>query len=203
MKHFLVVVVLLIAVVGIGATGCNQKKEAAPQPTASADPAAEFKAEYKKAKETAKKWQDNATLERVYRVYNGTISSEEPQPVIFAFSSLAEATKVYQVTVPRDGEPRTEKKQKQDFEILFNPLSDDVLAITPDDALQKAEDAGGKTFREQHLAGYRVLQQLASSGKYPAQWLVRYDTGDASKLRLEIYLNAKTGEVETKREKRL
>ncbi len=203
MKHFLVLSVLLVAIVGIGATGCNQKKNQAPQPTASADPAAEFKAEYKKAKETAKKWQDNATLERVFRVFNGTISPDEPQPVIFAFSSLAEATKVYQVTVLPNAEPQSEKKQKQDFEILLNPLGDDVLAITPDDALQKAEEAGGKTFREQHLAGYRVLQQLASTGKYPAQWLVRYDTGDGSKLRLEIYLNAKTGEVETKREKQL
>lgn len=203
-RVFLILAVVFTAVLSAGLTGCAQKKpqtaDVAPTPTATADVAiSKTKADYTDALKRAKDWQQNATLSRVYRQFKGTLNPEDPT-LTFGFASLAEPKSSYEVTFKGD-DVETHKGDKKPFELAFSPIDVSQWNIDPDTALQTAEqDGGGQTFREQHLAGYSLLQQLATSAGHPLQWYFRYDTGDGSKKRYEVYVNAGTGTVELKRE---
>jgi hypothetical protein len=118
---------------------------------------------------------------------------------VYAFESLAEPTHDYEVSVT-DKETKEAKVPRQPFEIGLTPIDTAQWNIDPEQALIKAEEAGGKPFREQHVAGYTVLVQLTQRGTFPLQWYVRYDTGDASKKRYEVYVNATTGTVDSQKE---
>lgn len=197
---------LLLAVtltVGLGATACGKRPAPVSTPTPASSHSAglnNVKAEYTKALSEAKGWQSNATLARVYREYKGTLTPSKPTPLIFSFASLADPTQSFLVELT-DRDQKAHKVSRQSFELMFNPINAAEWQIDPDRALVIAEDDGGKRFREEHLAGYSLLQQLSQVGSYPLQWYFRYDTGDGSRKRLEIRLNAKTGALDTKLEK--
>jgi hypothetical protein len=187
--------VLLLSGCTIGGTPAAQD----PVASGSPDPINHLKTEYTSALGKAKAWQQNATLIRVYRKYSGTITPKQPPPLVYAFSSLAEPTHDYEVSVT-EKETKEAKVPRQPFEIGLNPIDTAQWNVGPDAALAKAEEVGGKPFREQHLAGYTVLVQLTQRGTFPLQWYVRYDTGDSSNKRYEVYLNATTGVVESQKE---
>ncbi|MDP9211748.1 MAG: hypothetical protein M3N59_00505 [bacterium] len=192
---------LIIAGAVLGIAGCDNKPEPAPTPAVSESPSPidEAKGRYTEALERAKKWQENAELARVYRRFSGTLAPAAPTPAIYAFSSLAEPRSTFEVEFQGDNvSDRT--VEKQPFELLFNPVDVAGWKVPPDEALRIAEEAGGESFREAHLAGYTVLQQLSKMGAYPLQWYFRYEAGDGTDLRLEIYVNADSGSVDFKRE---
>lgn len=204
-RSLLILVVVCAAVLSAGLTGCAQKQkpalDVAPTPSASADVAiSEAKTSYTDALKRAKDWQQNATLSRVYRVFEGTLSPEEPT-LTFGFASLADPKQSFEVTFTGDEDVSDKKSGKKPFELAFTPIDVSQWNIDPDTALQTAEnDGGGKAFRERHLAGYTVLQQLAAAAGHPLQWYFRYDTGDGSNKRYEVYVNAETGAIDLKRE---
>lgn len=195
------VVVASAAVLGIA--GCNDKPngEASPDVIATETPSPidEAKAKYTESLERAKQWQDNAELARVYRRFTGTLAPSAPTPLVYAFSSLAEPKSTFEVTF-RGDDVSEQTVKKEPFELLFNPIDVAQWNVPPDEALRVAEDAGGETFREEHLAGYTVLQQLSKVGAHPLQWFFRYDAGDGSRIRLEIYVNADTKAVDFKKQ---
>lgn len=195
-------VLVCAAVLGAAACGTKQAKNAdAPAPQPSAEAISKAKRDYTEALAKAKDWQPNATLTRVFRVYKGSLSPSEPVPLSFSFGSLAQPTEAFVVEASEQG-LTDRKEKKQPFEINLNPINVGNWEIDPDRALQIAEENGGQQFRESHLAGYVVLVQLSQSGNHPLQWYVRYDTGDASAMRFEVYLNATTGKVEAKEERK-
>lgn len=203
-RALLILVVVFVAVLSAGLTGCVQKRkpalDVAPTPAATGHVAiSKAKTEYTDALKKAKDWQPNATLSRVYRQFQGTLTPEQPT-LTFGFASLADPQRSFDVTF-KGNDLATRKVSKQPFELGFTPIDVSQWNIDPDTALQTAEhDGGGQQFREQHLAGYTLLQQLASDGGHPLQWYFRYDTGDGSKRRYEVYVNATTGAVDLKRE---
>lgn len=204
-RTLLILVVIGAAILSAGIAGCNQKKQpaldVAPTPSATADVAiSKVKTEYTDALKKAKDWQKNATLSRVYRYFEGTLSPEKPT-LTFGFASLADTKQSYEVTFVGDDDIKDKKVGKKPFELAFTPIDVSGWSVDPDSALQTAEqEGGGQRFREQHLAGYTVLQQLAAASGHPVQWYFRYDTGDGSNKRYEIYLNAQTGAIDSKRE---
>lgn len=203
-RTLLILVVIGAAILSAGIAGCNQKKQpaldVAPTPSATADVAiSKVKTEYTDALKKAKGWQQNATLSRVHRQFKGTLSPEEPT-LTFGFASLADPKQSYEVTFTGKDDVKDKKSEKKSFELAFTPIDASQWNVDPDSALQTAETAGGQAFREQHLAGYTVLQQLAAAAGHPLQWYFRYDTGDGSNKRYEVYVNANTGAVDLKRE---
>lgn len=190
-------VVVIVAVLTMGATGCNPPAKPQPTPTVSANPEqgiALAKANYKEATQSAKKWQSNATLTRVYRQYSGTLEPPELPPLIYSFSSLADPRQAF--LVEARGTDRRERRQPiPSFELMMQPIDVGGWQIEPEQALTLAEENGGKQFREQHLAGYKVLQQLARQGGAPLQWYFRYDSGDGTRQRLDVYVDAASGAV--------
>lgn len=185
----------------LGIAGCDTKPEPAAVPAASSTPSPidEAKGRYTDALERAKKWQENAELARVYRRFSGTLAPAAPTPIVYAFSSLAQPRSTFEVEF--QGENVSDRTaEKEPFELLFNPVDVAQWKVPPDEALRIAEEAGGESFREAHLAGYAVLQQLSKMGAHPLQWYFRYETGDDSKLRLDIYVNADSGAIDFKRE---
>jgi hypothetical protein len=192
--------VVVAALVGIGASGCNpQKTQPVVSPSGSSHPIEQSKQQYTEAVGRAHSWQKNAVLERVYRSYSGTLTPGGGASVTFAFSSLADPEKTFEVAYT--GDKTTERKvAKQGFELNLIPIDTAEWQVDPETALQKAEAGGGRTFREQHLAGFKVLEQMAKTGSHPLQWYFRYDTGDGSHKRLELWLNAKTGAVSDQKE---
>jgi hypothetical protein len=207
MKHSLAAFsILTVTILSLGAScnPLNKPPEApAPTPTASAgDTLNQSKQQYTDSLGRAKGWQANATLARVYRVYEGRIDTEAPPSLLFSYASLAEPGRSFEVKFDKD-DVGDRKVPKQPFELNLTPIDAGEWQVDPDRAFQLAEESGGKAFREQHLAGYKVLQQLAKNGQYPLQWLVRYDTGDGSKMRYEIYINASSGIVESKKEQNI
>ena len=172
------------------------------EPESTATPQAQLsaaKADYTDALGRAKSWQGNATLTRVYRLYQGTITPDDPLPLVYSFSSLADPGTAFEVHVtPKDV---VEKKvPKQPFELGLVPIDTGQWQIDPAAALTVAEDNGGKVFREQHLAGYKVLQQLSKNAGHGLQWYFRYDAGDGTRMRLEFYINAENGSVDSRKE---
>ena len=202
-RVLLILVIVLVATLSAGLTGCLQKRkpglDVAPTPTATGHVAiSKAKTQYTDALTKAKDWQSNATLSRVYRQFQGTLNPGQPT-LTFAFASLADPKQSFGVTFKGDN-LSTHKSGKQPFELGFTPIDVSQWNIDPDTALQTAEHEGGQAFREQHLAGYTLLQQLATDTGHPLQWYFRYDTGDGSKKRYEVYVNAATGVVDLKRE---
>lgn len=203
-RVLLILAIFCTAVLTAGLTGCTQKKkpalDVAPTPTAAAQVAiSKTKTEYTDALKRAKDWQQNATLARVYRQFKGTLSPEQPT-LTFGFASLADPKQSYEVVFKGD-DVSTRKADKKPFELAFSPIDVSGWNIDPDTALQTAEkDGGGQAFREQHLAGYTLLQQVATSAGHPLQWYFRYDTADGSNQRYEVYVNADTGAIDLKRE---
>lgn len=195
------VIVAGVAVLGIA--GCGKQPNAGPAPdiiaTKTPNPIEQSKERYTESLERAKAWQQNAELARVYRKYSGTLAPSSPTPLVYAFSSLADPKSTFEVEFQgEDVSDRTAKKQP--FELLFNPIDVAQWKVAPEDALRIAEEAGGEAFREDHLAGYRVLQQLSKMGSHPLQWYFRYDAGDGSGARLEVYVNAGTKAVDFKKQ---
>jgi hypothetical protein len=193
------VAAVCVAVLGISGCG-NKDAEKTPEPTVSKTPAAidDSKAKYTEALKRAKAWQPNAELARVYRKFSGTLAPSSPTPLVFAFSSLAEPRTTFEVEFQGDNlSDRTVKKLP--FELLFNPVDVSAWKIPPEESLRIAENNGGEEFRERHLAGYSLLQQLSKVGAHPLQWYFRYDSGDGSKRRLEVYVDAGTGSVDFKK----
>ena len=172
----------------------EKKDTATPQSSASGNAIDVSKQQYTEAVGKANEWQANATLSRVYRNYDGTLTPEAPPALIYAFGSLAEPAVAFEVRFEKD-EVKTEKVAKKPFELSLLPVDTATWNIDPEAALQKAEDGGGKDFRSAHLAGFKVLQQLSKIGRNPLQWYFRYDTGDGTKLRKEIWIDADTGAV--------
>lgn len=204
-RHIFTLGVVLLVAIGLGATACSKKPPASPSQAPSPQSSNnanlnKTKSDYTQALSKAKGWQGNATLARVYRQYKGTLTPAEPVPTTFSFASLAEPTKSFQVEFT-DKNLKENKVAKPPFELTFSPINVADWQVDPDRALAIAEENGGKRFREIHLAGYKVLVQLAKVGKYPLQWYVRYDTDDGSHLRYEVYIDAKTGEIDQKRER--
>lgn len=172
-----------------------------PDVLVSATPSPEIsetKETYTDALTKAKDWQSNAVLSRVYREFTGKLDADKV-PLVFSFSSLADPKNVYEVSYAGD-DVSTKQVAKKPFEIALAPIDVSQWEIDPDQALKTAEDDGGKAFREAHLAGYSLLQQLSQVGSFPLQWYFRYDTGDGSNLRYEVWVNATTGKVDTKKE---
>ena len=203
-RSLLALVIVGAAVLSAGLAGCAQKQkpalDVAPSPSATADVAiSKAKTEYTDALKKAKDWQQNATLSRVHRQFKGTLNPEKPT-LTFGFASLADPKQSYEVTFTGDDDVDDKKGEKKSFELAFTPIDVSKWNVDPDSALQTAETAGGQAFREQHLAGYTVLQQLATAAGHPLQWYFRYDTGDGSNKRYEVYVNANTGAVDLKRE---
>jgi hypothetical protein len=200
----LTILLSLTVLLTLGAVGCGKKKAASPQSTPTATSSADLgiskvKGQYTEALKKAKDWQKNATLTRVYRKFDGTLGPTKPTPLVFAFNSLAAPKETFEVEyIGTDVSER--KVAKQAFELQFNPIDVSEWKVDPDTALHLAEDDGGREFRETHLAGYKVLQQLAKIGAHPLQWYVRYDTGDGSKLRYEMYVDADSGAIDFKRQ---
>lgn len=195
------VIVASVAVLGIA--GCNDKPEAGPSPdivaTKTPSPIEQSKERYTESLERAKKWHDNAELARVYRKFTGTLAPSSPTPLVYAFSSLADPKSTFEVSFR--GDDVTERTvKKEPFELLFNPVNVAEWRVPPDEALRIAEETGGEAFREEHLAGYTVLQQLSKMGAHPLQWYFRYDAGDGSKIRLDIYVNAESKAVDFKKQ---
>ncbi len=197
----MIILVGLVATLTLGASACDRVTgKPAPQASPIINPSiSEAKTTYFEALKRAKSWQANATLERVYREFNGTLTPSTPAPVTFAFASLVEPTTVFEVQISKDA-VRDSKQSKQPFELPMQPIDVGAWDIAPDKALDIAEQAGGQQFREQHLAGYKLLQQLSQVGQYPLQWYFRYDTDDKTRLRYEIWVNAATGAVEQKKQ---
>lgn len=203
------VLLLVVAVLTLGFTGftgCGNKSvpKAQPHITPSATPSnnaaiSQVKGHYTEALGKAKDWQKNATLERIYRTYDGTFTPSEPAPLVFAFASLADPKTTLEIAFSGDN-VTNHKVSKKPFELLFNPINAGEWEVDPNNALTIAEKSGGERFREKHLAGYAVLQQLSKAGAHNLQWYVRYDTGDGSRLRYEIYINARTGIVDSMKE---
>lgn len=180
--------------------GTESSQTASPQATGSPGGSiSHYKSQYTDALGKAKAWQDNATLTRVYRKYSGTITPKQPQPLIFSFGSLANPQHAHEVSLT-DKSEREATVTKPDFELAMVPIDTAEWMIDPDTALATGEQAGGAQFREQHLAGYTVLVQLSKQGAFPLQWYVRYDTGDGTKKRYEVFINALTGEVTSQKE---
>lgn len=204
-RSLLIIVIVCAAVLSAGLTGCAQKEkpalDVAPTPSATADVAiSKAKANYTDALKKAKDWQRNATLSRVYRLFDGTLSPEKPV-LVFGFASLADPKSSYEVTFTGEDDVSDKKGPKKPFELAFTPIDVSQWNVDPDSALQTAEkEGGGQKFREQHLAGYTVLQQLASMAGHSLQWYFRYDTGDGSNKRYEVFVNAETGAIDLKRE---
>ncbi len=187
---------ILVAVfLSLGASGCTPKPSPTVNPSGANEGISQAKQRYTESLAKAHDWQRNATLERVYRTYEGTMTPEGGAATTYTFASLAEPTHSFEVTFAGDGALTTKKSTKQSFELAFNPIDTAEWSIDPDKALQVAEDAGGRTFREQHLAGFKVSQNLQQKGTFPVMWYFRYDTGDGTRLRHEIFVNAKTGEI--------
>lgn len=193
------VLVIAAALLVLGASGCTKKPQGEPTPAGGPAGISEAKGEYTKALAKAKAWQSNADLLRVYRIFDGTLTPSQPVPLTFSFSSLIEPNKSFLVDVTPDGE-RDHKEDRRPFEVNFTPIDVAGWNIDPDAALKSAEEHGGQNFRQAHLAGYTVLEQLAKPTGHPLQWYFRYDTGDGTKKRLEIYLNAESGAVDTQSE---
>lgn len=166
---------------------------ATPSPAIS-----ETKETYTDALTKAKDWQSNATLSRVYHEFTGKLDADKV-PLVFSFSSLADPKNIYEVSYAGD-DVSTKQAAKKPFELTLVPIDVSQWNIDPDQALKAAEDDGGKAFRDAHLAGYSLLQQLSQVGSHPLQWYFRYDTGDGSKLRYEVWINATTGQIDTKKE---
>ncbi|MEX2043336.1 MAG: hypothetical protein WD926_00395 [Patescibacteria group bacterium] len=195
------IVVASAAVLGIA--GCGNKPDAGASPdiiaTKTPSPIEQSKERYTESLERAKKWHDNAELARVYRRFTGTLAPSSPTPLTYAFSSLAEPKSTFEVSFR--GDDVTERTvKKEPFELLFNPVNVAQWKVPPDEALRIAEEAGGEGFREEHLAGYTVLQQLSKMGAHPLQWYFRYDAGDGSRIRLDIYVNAETKAIDFKKQ---
>lgn len=199
--RLLILLGLALAMSGLGLSCTKQQpSQTTPTPPAPQEQAiSETKSLYTQALGKAKDWQSNATLTRVFRIYNGTLTPSTPAPLTFAFGSLAEPNKSFEVEFQGEAE-RTGKVDKRAFELAFIPIDTAGWQADPDSALKTAEDAGGREFREQHLAGYKLLQQLAKTGDHPLQWYFRYDTGDGSQLRYEIWVNGASGAVDNKKE---
>lgn len=198
-----IVGVVAIAAGVLGIAGCGKKPEANPSPdiiaTKTPNPIEESKERYTESLERAKQWQENAELERVYRSFSGTLAPSSPTPLVYAFSSLADPKSTFEVKF-RGDEITEGTVKKQPFELLFNPIDVAQWKVPPDEALRIAEEAGGEAFREEHLAGYTVLQQLSKMGAHPLQWYFRYDAGDGSDIRLEVYVNAGSKSVDFKKQ---
>lgn len=195
--------VLLMVPFAFGATSCNADKPVPPGPTVSGTPGVAIsrsKAQYQQGLERAHAtWEKNATLSRVYQLYNGAISPEPPPPLVYSFTSLADPGRAFEVAFT--GDTVVDRKVPlTSFELNLTPIDPNAWEVDPDKALELAEDAGGRTFREKHLVGFKVLQQLQLRGTYSLMWYFRYDTGDGSGLRYEIYVNAKSGAIEFQRE---
>lgn len=194
-----VVAVILTAVVaGMVFNGSKPKQ---PDVLVSSSPKPEIsktKSQYTDALKLAKDWEQNAALERVYRKFSGTLDAAKT-PLVFSFASLAQPKNVFNVSILKN-DTSTDTVAKQPFELQLTPIDVSQWEVDPDHALKVAEDDGGQTFREAHLAGYSLLQQLSQVGSHPLQWYFRYDTGDGSKKRYEIWINATTGTVDTKKE---
>lgn len=197
-RLFVLIVILVAIIAGILALlskGDSKSSKSGTETTA----VAQSKQETTDALKLAKQWHSNATLERVVRQYNGSLTPNPPVQPTYVFASLAEPTRTFQVTFGGQ-QPKTDKPTKKPFEFTMQPINLADWKISPDEALQKAEDAGGKKFHEDHKAGYKILEQLAVMPTHPLQWYFRYDTGDGSKKRLEIYINASTGKVDYQKE---
>lgn len=202
--------ILLIAILGVLAVvltavvaGAIFKGKPPKQPDVlvSGSPSPEIsetKTLYTDALKQAKDWQQNATLTRVYRKFTGKLDADKT-PLVFSFSSLADPKNVFEVSFAGD-DISSKQTGKQPFEIQLTPIDVSQWQVDPDQALKTAEDDGGKAFRESHLAGYSLLQQLSQVGSHPLQWYFRYDTGDGSKMRYEVWVNGSTGKVDTKKE---
>lgn len=201
MQKILIPLVLVVVVSGLGVSCKRQDaNQTTPTPPAPQEQAiSQSKSLYTQALSKAKDWQSNATLTRVYRNYAGTLNPSDPPATVFAFGSLAEPNRSYEVEYAGD-QQKTGTVDKKPFELAFIPIDTAEWQIDPDTALQTAEDNGGREFREQHLAGYKLLQQLAKSGSFPLQWYFRYDSGDGSRMRYEIRVNATIGKVDSKQE---
>ena len=158
-----------------------------------------FTNQYQEAKKRALKWQPNATLTRVYRSYHGSLAPNQPVPLVFAFASLADPAQAFNVSFV-DTSASDQKEKQPSFALNLIPVPEQSWAFDPDKALQIAEDAGGRDFRQAHLAGYTVLEQLQKNTTSPTQWYFRYDTGDGSHLRWEAWVNAQTGHVDQQRQ---
>ena len=157
------------------------------------------KSEYTQALTRAKDWQPNATLTRVYRIFDGTLTPETPLPLVYSFSSLAEPSQAYEVSITKD-DIKEKKTGKQPFELNFIPIDTGEWQIDPEAALSIAGQEGGSRFIEQHLAGYKLLQQLSKNAGHQLQWYFRYDAGDGTHMRLELFVNAETGALDSKKE---
>lgn len=193
---------VFVVVVSLGATSCSAKKPSPASIATSGTPGAaatQIKEQYVQSLERARVWQENATLSRVYRLYNGAINPDPLPPLVFSYTSLAEPSKAYEVLF--SGTSVTERKVPlSTYELSLTPIDVTAWEVDAVKAIQLAEDAGGRTFRENHLAGFKVLQQLQLRGTYPLMWFFQYDTADGSNLRYEMYVNAKTGAIEFQRE---
>lgn len=186
----------------MGATGCNLRGSPAPSATVTPSSISKVKGQYTKALMKAKEWQPNATLERVYREFNGSLTPDDPPPLVFVFASLAEPNKNNEITI-KDEAAEDHQAAKPAAELMYNPVDIGDWQIDPEQALKIAEDAGGRRFREEHLAGYKLLQQLSKIKQHPTQWMFRYTTGAGSRLKYEIFINAKTGTVDSRQESKL
>ncbi|HEY8108810.1 MAG TPA: hypothetical protein VIF43_02270 [Patescibacteria group bacterium] len=195
--------ITVAAAAALGIAGCGKQPDDKPSPdviaTKTPSPIEQSKERYTESLERAKRWQSNAELVRVHRKFSGTLAPSSPTPLMYAFSSLADPKSTFEVVYQGDDvSERTTKKQP--FELLFNPINVAQWKVAPDDALRLAEEAGGEAFREQHLAGYTLLQQLSKVGAHPLQWFFQYDAGDGTKARLEIYVNAETEAIDFKKQ---
>lgn len=197
------ILILLVVPVGLGATSCSNDKPPAPGTISNGTPGLAItraKEQYAQSLERVHiTWQKNATLSRVYRLYNGAINPDPLPPLVYSFTSLADPARSFEVVYDRD--TVTDRKVSlTSFELNLTPIDSNAWEVDPEKALELAEDAGGRTFREKHLVGFKVLQQLQLRGTYSLMWYFRYDSGDGSGLRYEIYVNAKTGSIEFQRE---
>lgn len=179
------------------ASGCTQK----PAETgASGNTAlAQAKQQYQQSAGRAKQWERNATLQRVYREYDGSLESDQPKPLTFTYASLANPTHVFEVEFASGG-GQDRQAPAGALSLSYIPINADDWQVSPEKALETAEAGGGQEFREKHLAGYKLLEQLQHVNGHPPQWYFRYDSGDGSRLRHEIFVNAKDRTVQTQKD---
>src|SRR5438132_673222 len=114
----LVLVVVPLSVLAIGAGGCSLSKKpprtSPAAPSASAQPVDHYKQLYTDALGKAKAWQRNATLTRVYRLYDGSFNPPDPVRTVYAFGSLADPNHTFEVRFAGSDE-KDQKVGKQSF----------------------------------------------------------------------------------------
>lgn len=196
-RIILVILVSIVASLTLAISACDKKPTNEPT-KANATALEKFQLQLAASQSRAKAWQANATLSRVYRQYEGSLSPTKPPPLVFAYASLAEPAKHFEVLFGGSVTQRESASPPAGLRLL--PIAATEPKVDPEKALQIAEEAGGKTFREQHLAGYKVLVQLQKISGFQTVWYVRYDTGDGTKLRRDVYVNAESGAIDLQKE---